>query len=192
MSVCNRKGWRFCFLGVVLGFAPGLLWADGWQGAVSRYSGRLQPFLPDAAYVAGTAMAGKLTYGGGVDWGLGDWWGVGLAYRQAQMRYAKGRDRGTAHGAGVRAYAVSPELGRVRLRGDAGSAVIFGQAGDVRVDLSWAVSARGGMVWRLTDRLGVLGWAGLVGTGRVDTDIGYYPSRVMPDYGLGLRVGLWK
>ncbi len=175
-------------LAVVIG--PGVGLAGGWRDLVLGNVGYVRPYLPVAAYAVGTVAEGKLTYGAGVDWALDDWWGVGLEYRQARMRYAKGRKRGTAHAAGARAYAESPSLGRVRLRAETGAAVVIGQAGDVRVDTGWAVSARAGVRWRLTERLSVLGWAGLIGTGRVDTDVGYYPAALVPDYGLGVWVGL--
>ena len=171
-------GWRSCS-------ASGV---GGWHDAVVDKGGAIRPFLPNV-YVAGTVTKGKLTYGGGAEWAVENWWGLGMEYRQGQVRYARGRKRGTAHALGGRAYAETPWFGRWRLRTEAGGAVILGQASDIRVDIGWAASARVGARWRLTERISALGWAGVIQTGRVDTDIGYYPAATMPDYGLGVWVG---
>ncbi len=170
-------------------FLPGLGVAGIWRDAVIGNVGVVRPYLPNI-YAMGTVTEGKLTYGGGLEWALDNWWGLGFEYRQAQMRYMRRRKRGTAHAVGVRAYGESPSIGRLCLRAEVGGAAIIGQASDIRVDTGWAVGARTGVRWRLTDRVSALGWAGLIRTGRVDTDIGYYPSAWMPDYGLGIWVGL--
>lgn len=93
---------------------PGAVRAD-WTEWLLGNERVVQALMPDAGYVFGAATRAALTYGGGVEWMPGDWWGLGLEYRQAQVRQARGR-RGTAHAVGVKTYAETPAVWRVSLR----------------------------------------------------------------------------
>jgi hypothetical protein len=150
----------------------------------------IQKIMPDSVYVFGTATEAHLTYGGGVEWMADGWWGFGLEYRQAPVRMASSRQHGTVHIAGAKLVAETPAFRRISLRPEIGAAVLLGESDAVKIDPSWAASARLGVRLRLTGRLSAGGWVGAVQTGRVNTGDGYFSPKLMPDYGVGIAVGL--
>ena len=167
---------------------PGAVRAD-WTEWLLDNERVVRAVMPDAGYVYGAATKDVLTYGGGVEWMPGDWLGWGLEYRQAQVRQARGR-RGTAHAVGVKAYAETPAVWRVSLRTEIGAGAVLGESDAVKVDPSWAASARLGVRWRLSNWISALAWAGAVQTGRINTNEGYFLPKLMPDCGVGVAVGL--
>ena len=164
-------------------------WADMpvWLEAES---GLVRQIMPGAVYVYGAATKAHLTYGGGVEWVPSDWYGFGLEYRQAPVRMATSRQRGTLHIAGIIANAGTHADWRIRLRAEIGAGVLLGEAKNFKMDPSWAAGARLGAGWRVFDRISAMAWVGAVQTGRVNTSEGYFLPTLMPDYGIGVKVGL--
>jgi hypothetical protein len=175
-----------CVMAVCLAGSAKADWAD-WilnDGAV------IQKIMPDSVYVFGAATKAHLTYGGGVEWMAAGWWGFGLEYRQAPVRMASSRQRGTAHIAGAKLVAETPAFKRISLRPEIGAAVLLGESDAVKIDPSWAASVRLGVRLSLTGRLSAGCWIGAVQTGRVNTGEGSFSPRLMPDYAVGVMVGL--
>lgn len=154
---------------------------------------RLGEYAPDSIY-GGAAIAGDIAgYLGGVDWALGERWGLGLEYRyfKDSVSFARRQYQMRAHTGGLYFYYEMP-LQRFYLRPEIGVGGMYFE-GPLRISTTWVGASRLVAGFHVAERLVLSGWVGGLYHGNPTVSEGRLQGRVNPDWvldaGLALR---WK